>query len=375
MVRWAWRLFCREWQQQLLVLGMLTVAVAAMIWGVGVASGTPPPGTATYGTASAAIDLPGGPHLAAEIAAIQQKYGPADVIENQALSTGSTQSVQLRAQDPAGRFGAPLLALVSGRYPDGPGQVALTSQVASLYNVKAGGTWPADGRAWHVTGIVENPTDLHDEFALVVPGQVTAPTQVTILLNSRPRPSASSACTARARPRRPPSPACPATPPSPSPRRRAVTASSARPRSCWPSPCSGWSSSAWSRWPGSRSSRSGGSGALGMLGALGATERNVRLVMTANGVVVGVAAALTGAAAGLAAWFAYRPRWNGTPRTTSTRSTCPGGRSPSGSCWPSARTCWPPGARPGPWPGFPSSRPCPAVRPSPRRCTAPLRPA
>lgn len=47
--------------------------------------------------------------------------------------------------------------------------------------------------------------------------------------------------------------------------------------------------------------------ALGMLSAIGATERNVRLVMTASGMLVGVAAALAGAALGFAAWFAYAP--------------------------------------------------------------------
>jgi putative ABC transport system permease protein len=47
--------------------------------------------------------------------------------------------------------------------------------------------------------------------------------------------------------------------------------------------------------------------ALGMLGAIGATERNLRLVMTVNGLAVGVTGALAGAAAGLAAWFAYAP--------------------------------------------------------------------
>ena len=47
--------------------------------------------------------------------------------------------------------------------------------------------------------------------------------------------------------------------------------------------------------------------ALGMLGAIGATERNLRLVMIAGGLVVGVAAALAGAVLGLAAWIAYAP--------------------------------------------------------------------
>ena len=47
--------------------------------------------------------------------------------------------------------------------------------------------------------------------------------------------------------------------------------------------------------------------ALGMLSAIGATERNLRLVMVANGLVVGATAALAGAVLGLAAWFAYAP--------------------------------------------------------------------
>lgn len=306
VARWAWRLFCREWQQQLLVLGMLSVAVAAMVWGVGVASSTPPPHTGAYGTASAAIGLPGGPRLAAEIAAIQQKYGPADVIENQALTTGSTDNVQLRAQDPHGRFGAPLLALDSGRYPSGPGQVALTSQVATLYNVKAGGTWHADGRSWAVTGIVENPANLGDEFALVAPGQVTAPTQVTILLNE----PAGARNEGVYRDGHNPPPAFTGLPGN-----ATVSLASQASGGQSISPATivlaiavlglvfiGLVSVAGFTVIAQRRLR-----ALGMLSSLGATERNVRLVMTANGAVVGVAAAITGAAAGFAAWFAYVP--------------------------------------------------------------------
>jgi putative ABC transport system permease protein len=47
---------------------------------------------------------------------------------------------------------------------------------------------------------------------------------------------------------------------------------------------------------------------LGMLGALGATDRNIRLVVRVNGVLVGVVGALAGTVLGLAAWLAYRPR-------------------------------------------------------------------
>jgi putative ABC transport system permease protein len=130
VIRWAWRLFRREWRQQLLVLALLVVAVAATIWGAGVATNTPPsnPNASTFGTASALVTLPGSdPHLTADIAAITSKYGPADVIENQNISTGLTEAVQLRAQNPAGPYGGPMLSLLSGHYPAGPGQVALTS--------------------------------------------------------------------------------------------------------------------------------------------------------------------------------------------------------------------------------------------------------
>ena len=47
---------------------------------------------------------------------------------------------------------------------------------------------------------------------------------------------------------------------------------------------------------------------LGMLGALGATDRNIRLVVRVNGVLVGVVGALAGTVLGLAVWLAYRPR-------------------------------------------------------------------
>jgi putative ABC transport system permease protein len=306
VIRWAWRLFRRQWRQQLLVLGLLTVAVAATIWGIGVATNTPPPATATFGTATAAISLPGtDPHLAAEIAQIGRNHGPIDVIENQVLSTGSTQSVELRAQNPAGRFGRPLLALDSGHYPAGPGQVALTSQVASLYDVKAGGTWHADGRSWLVTSIVENPADLNDEFALAAPGQVTAPTQVTILVNAPPG-SGQNEDQISAGPLPPVFAGLPAD---------ATVSLASQSGHAGISPATivlvvavlglvfiGLMSVAGFTVMAQRRLR-----ALGMLAALGATERNVRLVMTANGAAVGLTATVVGVAAGFGAWFAYVP--------------------------------------------------------------------
>ena len=129
--RWGWRLFRREWRQQLLVLGLLTVAVAATIWGAGVVTNAqlPNPSYPTLGTAAASVTLPGSdPHLTADIATVQDQWGPADLIEEQNITTGTTQRVQLRAESPHGHYNAPLLGLVSGSYPAGPGQIALTAR-------------------------------------------------------------------------------------------------------------------------------------------------------------------------------------------------------------------------------------------------------
>ncbi|MGO9560363.1 MAG: hypothetical protein ACLPYW_14920, partial [Acidimicrobiales bacterium] len=51
VVRWAWRLFRREWRQQFLILALIVFAVAATIVGSSVATDTPPPSNSGFGTA------------------------------------------------------------------------------------------------------------------------------------------------------------------------------------------------------------------------------------------------------------------------------------------------------------------------------------
>jgi putative ABC transport system permease protein len=297
--RWGWRLFRREWRQQLLVLGLLTVAVGATIWGASVVTNAPlgNPNWAGYGAAAAKATLPGRDlRLGADIATIQARWGPADVIENQRISTGITQAVTLRAERPHGHFNAPLLSLVSGGYPARPGQVALTGQLAALYGAHAGGSWRAAGRTWRVTGIVQDPSNLSDQFALVAPGQVRHPSQVTVLLGPAAARLAASGQAAL--------PGVPAA---------GLSVPTANYGGLPPSTLIlvvevfglaliGLVSVASFSVMAQRRLR-----ALGMLSAIGATERNLRLVMIANGLVTGVAGALAGAAAGLVAWFAYAP--------------------------------------------------------------------
>jgi putative ABC transport system permease protein len=293
VIRWAWRLFRREWRQQLLVLALIVVAVGATVVGAAVAVNTPPPANAGFGTAQDLATFPGSdPHLSADIAALSSKYGRVDVIENQTLGIpGSVESYDLRAQNPHGAFGQPMLSLVSGQYPAAPDQVALTQGVASAFSVTVGDLWrPGPGEpARRVTGIVQNPQSLLDEFALVIPGQVTKPTQVNVLFDAPGVPAHDIGPNV-------------STPQSQSasnpinPETIVLALATVGMLLIALVSVGGFTVLAQRRLR-----------ALGMLGSLGATDRNIRLVVRANGVVVGVIGAVVGLVAGLAVWLAYRP--------------------------------------------------------------------
>jgi putative ABC transport system permease protein len=166
-----------------------------------------------------------------------------------------------------------------------------------LYGAHVGGTWQAAGTTWRVTGIVENPSNLPDEFALVAPGQVPHPSQAIMLLGSAAAQRAFSAGDATL-------PGIPAAAVS------VPTGHESGPSSAililvvevlglvfiGLVSVAGFSVLAQRRLR-----------ALGMLSAIGATERNLRLVIIVNGLVVGVSAAVAGAALGLAAWLGYVP--------------------------------------------------------------------
>ena len=77
-----------------------------------------------------------------------------------------------------------MLSLLQGHYPAGPGQVAVTPGVASQFDLAVGHVWRQGGVTRTVTGIVQNPQSLLDEFALLVPGQVRTPTTVSVLFDA-----------------------------------------------------------------------------------------------------------------------------------------------------------------------------------------------
>ena len=59
VVRWAWRMFRREWRQQILVVALLTVAVAAAIGSIALVYNTSPAFNGEFGSASGLLVFDG----------------------------------------------------------------------------------------------------------------------------------------------------------------------------------------------------------------------------------------------------------------------------------------------------------------------------
>jgi putative ABC transport system permease protein len=286
---WTWRMFRREWRQQIMIIGLLTLAVGTSFVGAAAATNIPPPANAGFGTAHYMLTLPTTKNLASTLARVSRAVGSDQVIENQALSfPGSVTTYDLRATDPHGPFGGPLLSLVLGRYPVGAGQVAVTSTVASALDLHVGSTWRLGATTREVVGIVQNPQSLLDAFALVAPGQVTAPTQVTILFDQAPKGLGPLGHFVAQPP--------PAQTGISSPATLVVLADALGLILIGLVSIAGFTVIA------QRRLRS-----LGMIRALGASDRNVRSVVRTNGLMVGVTSVVAGTVLGLVVWLVYRP--------------------------------------------------------------------
>jgi putative ABC transport system permease protein len=297
LMRWAWRLFRREWRQQIVVLALLAVAVAAAIASVTIAYNSGPTDDAEFGSARQLLRFDGADprRLQAGLAVAEKRFGTIDVIGHRSVVVpGGVDKVEFRAQDPRGPYGGARLALRRGDYPNGSSQVAVTDGVATILGLELGKTLDLDGRRRTVVGIVENPRDLSDEFALVSPSSAGAPDQVTVLVDAGAE--SFDAFTAQAGDR------------------SALVGADVRQSNRAADALAMFSvatvflllatlvAAAGFAVIAQRRLRQ-----LGMLAAIGATEKHLRLVLLWNGAVVGTIGALIGTVAGLALWLATAP--------------------------------------------------------------------
>ncbi len=300
VIRWAGRMFRREWRQQVLVLALLAVAVAAAIGSITFVSNTGAASSddAEFGSATSLLELDGTDPQAFEaaLASAEETFGTTDVIEHRTADVpGSVEKVDFRAQDPEGPYGGGLLALRQGSYPLGPRQVAVTNGVAELLQLELGSTLALDGSRRTVVGIVENPRKLSDEFALVAPSTLAAPDYATVLTGADEGLIESL---------------------FESQGERSAVVSGKRRGDDQPVDTTfamfsvatvflllaSLVAAAGFAVVAQRRLRQ-----LGMLTAVGATQKHVRLVLLWNGVVVGTIAAVVGTSVGLALWIVFAP--------------------------------------------------------------------
>jgi putative ABC transport system permease protein len=291
VVRWAWRLFRREWRQQLAVIGLLTLSVATATFAIAFAADAPPSPSAQFGSASYAVTISGSPAQQATAIAATERFGSVEVIKNvKAAIAGAVNTVDVRAEQPGGRYSSPMLRLDAGHYPSA-GQVAVTAGVAAIYRLNIGSVWHEGATALRVVGIVENPANLQDEFALVAPSQLQHADSVTVLFDATHRQFSVVRLPAGAKLSIRPSNS-PGFPPA-----AVLVFDTIALLFVGLIAVAGFTVLAQRRLR-----------AFGMLQAVGATDRHVRLVLLANGAVVGLIAGIVGAVAGLAGWVALVPR-------------------------------------------------------------------
>jgi putative ABC transport system permease protein len=192
IARWSLRLLRREWRQQVLVVGLLGLVVAAsVVFTAGGYDASVASDDATFGTARHRYeaDLPEPSALRVVAAAATEQYGVAGISVSWFRPIpGLADEVEIRSVDPEAPFSEPLLALRDGRYPTEADEVGLTDDLAAVLGVELGADVDFDGQPRQVVGVVENPNELASDFALAAPSDRGRAERVTVLFDGPPGP-------------------------------------------------------------------------------------------------------------------------------------------------------------------------------------------
>ena len=209
VVRWAWRLFRREWRQQLLVLALLTVAVAAAI---GSASGapttsprraTPSSARPTIASSSTASD----PAALATPTSRRPRRGsaPIEVIGHRTVAgAGLGRHRRARAQDPTAPSARRCCGLRRAATRPARARSRSPTAVAATFQVGVGGTLDLGRPDADRRRLVENPATSTTSSPSCRRRTPSRRTSVTILRRPPSAPSPSRS----AQPRRAPAGAC-----------------------------------------------------------------------------------------------------------------------------------------------------------------------
>lgn len=295
VARWAWRLFAREWRQQLVILGVISIAVAAAICSVTAVFNVPASSAATFGTAQQRLHFSSTEitKVTESVAAARQFLGTIEVTGHQSVPVpGSSDSYDARAQDPSGAFAASTLRLRDGRFPRAVNEVAITDQVAKTFAVGINSAMTIGGQQRVVVGFVENPLDLGDEFLLMSPSDTADVTSVTVLADATPEQLQGFRDL----------------PAQTQLELRGTTVNKAAAAAMLAAStvlfllvalvaAAGFAVVAQRRMR-----------QLGMLAAVGANDRHLKMVLLVHGAIIGAASSVLGTVVGLAGWFSIAHR-------------------------------------------------------------------
>ena len=300
VIRWARRMFLREWRQQVLVVTLLTVAVTAAIGSITLAYNSVPADNSDFGSAKQVLSLDASnpQKFQAALNSAKKSFGTFDVIGHRSVPVpGSVETLDYRSQTPGGTYTGELLALRSGSYPVGPGEVAVTDGVAESLRLEIGSTLALDGRRRTVVGIVENPSKLSDEFALVSPSSAS-PEVVDLFVDAS---EAEHDSFVRSLGDRSGSPYTGSMIKGNDVSKTAETLAMFSVATVFLLLASLVAAAGFAVIAQRRLRQ------LGMLAAVGATGKHIRLVLLTNGAVVGTIAAVIGTIAGLGLWLVFAP--------------------------------------------------------------------
>lgn len=306
VARWAFRMFRREWRQQILVIVLLTFTVAVAVFGIAGTYNVVPTPDAEFGTANLRLELPAADLAdpAEQVAALARWFGTVEVIGHaDSAVPGAVARLDVRSQQTDGAFSRPMLALRRGHYPRSASEVALTDGATTQLDARLGSRVLVSGEDRLVVGIVENPADLRDEFALTPDSEVQRADRYTVLASSTPEKAATlpASIPVTSNERRP---ECHATLIclSAGQSTQATAAAAALGLTTLLLGLVALVAAAAFTVFALRRQRQ-----LGLLSANGATGRHLRDVVLFNGAVVGAIAALLGTILGTAAWVLAAP--------------------------------------------------------------------
>ncbi len=123
VIRWAGRMFRRDWRQQLLVVTLLTVAVTAAIGSITIASNAVPADDSDFGSANLLLTFDGSDPrgLEAGLDAARRSFGTIEVIGHRSVPVpGDVEKVDYRSQTPEGPYGDRPARAPPRQLPDRP---------------------------------------------------------------------------------------------------------------------------------------------------------------------------------------------------------------------------------------------------------------